>query len=146
MAKEKALPKTGIKEKELPPSGRAENTVIINGDPIEIKATKLRYIRNGTANLFRLLERMPINDLVMLPAGAFGEGDDRDGDKALMDWLIAATDNEEFVVGHYDDFTTEQILRILDIFLRVNKFLSKEAEESLKNALTPREESQSTGG
>ena len=31
-----------------------------------------------------------------MEAGAFG--DDRDGDKAVMDWLIAVTDDEELIL------------------------------------------------
>lgn len=35
----------------------------------------------------------PLIDILAMEAGSFG--DERDGDKATMDWLIAATDNEE---------------------------------------------------
>ena len=78
---------------------------------------------------------MPLIDIMALESGAFGEGDDRDGDKAVMDWLIAATDNEEFVTQHYDEFDVEQILRIAEIFKRVNKFVMK--EDNSKNVTTP---------
>ena len=91
-------------------------------------------MRNGTANFYKLIENVSLVDIMQLQSGAFGEEDDRDGDKAVMDWLIAATDDEEFVTEHYDDFDVEQILRILDIFKRVNKFVK---EDPSKNAQTP---------
>lgn len=134
--KAKKVPDIGMAEKELPMVGAPENTVNVAGTLIEIKPTKLKYLRNGTANFFRLIERMSILDIVQLPSGAFGDDDDRDGDKAMMDWLIAATDNPEFVQEHYDEFDTEQILRVCDIFKRVNKFVK---EDDSKNAVTPAE-------
>ena len=64
-----------------------------------------------------------------MDAGAFG--DERDGDKALMDWLIAVTDDEELILANYDEMDTATIEKILSIFRRVNKI--DEKEEKLKN-------------
>ena len=64
-----------------------------------------------------------------MEAGIFG--DDRDGDKAIMDWLIAATDDEDLVVKHYDSMDTGTIESILAIFKRVNRI--DEKDEKLKN-------------
>lgn len=136
--KVKKVPEAGMEMKPTPMVGIPENTVVVAGIPLEIKPTKLKYVRNGTANFYKLIERVSLVDIMQLQSGSFGENDDRDGDKAIMDWLIAATDNEEFVVSHYDEFDTEQIARILEIFKRVNKFPGK--EEELKNAETPRME------
>lgn len=61
-------------------------------------------------------------------------GDDRDGDMALMEWLIAATDNEEIVRENYDEMDTETVERILSIFKRVNRIPEK--EDKLKNLTT----------
>lgn len=138
MVKVKKVPDAGMETKPTPIVGIPENTVVVAGVPLEIKPTKLKYVRNGTANFYKLLEFMSLVDIVQLQSGAFGDGDERDGDKALMDWLISATDNEEFVTTHYDEFDTEQIARIHDIFKRVNKFPGK--EEDLKNAESPRTE------
>lgn len=134
MVKVKKVPEAGMAEKQVPPVGVPENTVIVAGTPLEIKPTKMKYVRNGTANFYRLIEKVPLIDIVQIESGAFGEGDDRDGDKAIMDWLIAATDNETFVVEHYDEFDVEQILRIVEIFKRINKFTK---EDDSKNAETP---------
>lgn len=71
----------------------------------------------------------PLIDLLAMKAGAFG--DDRDGDKAVMDWLIAVFDDEDFVVKNYEEMDTGTIEQILAIFKRVNKL--DEKEEKLKN-------------
>lgn len=134
----KAAPDAAMKVKEMPGIGKAENTVIIGGRPVEIKPTKLKYLRNGTAGFYRLLDNVPLNDVVMMPAGVFGAEDSRDGDKALMDWLIAATDNEALIIEQYNEMDVGQIETILAIFKRVNKFCEK--DEQLKNAQPPRAE------
>lgn len=135
MVKVKKVPEAGMAEKQIPPVGVPENTVIVAGTPLEIKPTKMKYVRNGTANFYRLIEKVPLIDIVQIESGTFGEGDDRDGDKAIMDWLIAATDDEAFVVEHYDEFDVEQILRIVEIFKRINKFTK---EDDSKNVEAPR--------
>lgn len=126
---EKKLDKTPAKAKELPKVGNPENTVMIGGQPVEIKATKLKYQRNRTATFYKLLDIYPVTDVLAMDAGAFG--DERDGDKALMDWLIAVTDDEELILANYDEMDTATIEKILSIFRRVNKI--DEKEEKLKN-------------
>jgi len=59
--------------------------------------------------------------------GLFGE--DRDGDKAVMDWLIAVTDNEKLIVANYDAIDTETVERLLAIFKRVNRIAEKETQQ-----------------
>lgn len=49
-----------------------------------------------------------------------------------MDFLIAATDNEQLIVENYDELDTEIIEKILAIFKRLNKIDEKEAKQ--KNA------------
>lgn len=74
--------------------------------------------------------------IVSFDESTFGDG--RDGDKALMDWLIAATDDEKLIVENYDEMDTGVIEKILSIFRRVNKIDEKEAK--LKNAEKERKE------
>lgn len=133
--KAKAVPEVKVEEKPVPIKGNPENTIIVAGIPIEIKPTKMRYVRNGTANMYRLIKNMPLTDILSLPSGSFGGDDERDGDKAVMDWLIAVTDDAKFVTEHYDDFDAEQIMRLVEIFERINKFPK---EDNLKNVATPR--------
>ena len=125
----KPQPDTKMNEKDLPIVGNPENTVMIGGKPIEIKPTKLKYQRNRTATFYRLLELYPLMDIMAMESGSFG--DERDGDKAVMDWLIAATDDEELILSNYDDMDTGTIEKILAIFKRVNRVEEKDAK--LKN-------------
>ena len=105
MAKQsKELPTAQQPEKELPQVGSPENTIIIGEKLIEIKPTKLRYQRNRTAAFYKMLELYPLADILAMEAGAFG--DDRDGDKAVMDWLIAVFDDEALVLENYDSMDT----------------------------------------
>lgn len=134
MVSTKPIPPTDQTEKGLPQVGSPENTVVIGGELIEIKPTKLRYQRNRTAAFYKVLEMYPIADILAMEAGAFG--DDRDGDKALMDWLIAVTDNPDLVTAHYDEMDTGTIEQLLTIFRRVNRI--DEKEQKLKNLQTAR--------
>lgn len=143
---EKELPKIGMENKELPSAekkvkelpavGSPENTVVIGEQLIEIKPTKLKYQRNRTAAFYRVLDMYPLTDILAMEAGSFG--DERDGDKATMDWLIAATDNEQLIVDNYDSLDTGIIEKILSIFKRVNKIDEKEAK--IKNMAKERKE------
>lgn len=128
--KVKKTPAKKMKEKALPAVGKAENTVVIGGQMIEIKPTKLKYHRNNTAAFYKIVDMLPLPDIMMMDAKSFGDG--RDGDKALMDWLIAATDNAELIHENYNEIDTETVEKILAIFKRVNKI--DEKEEKQKNA------------
>ena len=136
--KEKTIPDNSIKVKELPPVGNPENTVIIGGELIEIKPMKLIYQRNRTAVFYHALELYPLPDLLAMEPSKGQDmfGDGRDGDKALLDWLVAATDREDLIREHYNDIDTDTVYRILEIFRRVNKIDEREAK--LKNAMAPR--------
>lgn len=103
----------------MPKVGKPENTIVIGGKLIEIKATKLKYQRNRTATFYHMLDLYPLSDILSMEEGQFG--DDRDGDKALMDWLIAVTDDEELILQNYDEMTTEDVEKLLEIYKRVNK-------------------------
>lgn len=121
--------------KELPNVGSPENTVIIGGQLIEIKPTKLKYQRNRTAVFYHILELYPLSDILAMGENSFGDG--LDGDKKLYDWLVAVTDNEELIRENYDEIDSDMIYRLLEIFRRVNKI--SEMEEKLKNVKTPGE-------
>lgn len=130
----KELPAVDQPVKEVPAAGIPENTIMINGKPFEIKATKLKYFRNGTAGFYKLIDTWPMDEIMAIVPGTLG--DDRDGDKALMDWLIAATDDVNFVRENYDDFDTGVIEKILLIFKRLNRI--DEKADKLKNLMAER--------
>ena len=131
----KELPEADMPTREMPKIGNPENTVMIGDELIEIKPMKLKYQRNRTGVFYHVLDLYPLPDILAMGPQSFGDG--RDGDKALLDWLVAATDREDLVRENYNDIDTETVYRILEIFRRVNKI--KEREEKLKNAETPRE-------
>lgn len=126
----KKTPSRRKKEKELPNVGNPENTVLIGDTLVEIKPTKLKYHRNNVASFYKIVEMVPLPDIMSMGSNAFGDG--RDGDKALMDWLIAVVDDEQLIVDNYNEMDTETIEKILAIFKRVNKI--DEKEEKQKNA------------
>ena len=127
---EKKIPTKKTKEKVLPKVGNPENTVMIGGTLVEIKPTKLKYHRNNVAAFYKIVDMIPLPDILSMDKNAFGDG--RDGDKALMDWLIAVVDDENLIVENYNDMDTSTIEKILAIFKRVNKI--DEKEEKQKNA------------
>ena len=128
----KELPDAKQNTKALPISENPENTIVIGDALVEIKPTKLRYQRNNTFNFYKILETYPLIDILNMDIG-----DGRDGDKAVMDWLIAVFDDEEFVREHYDEMDTGTIEKLITITRRVNHI--DEKEERLKNVLAPRE-------
>ena len=131
---QRKIPDSEMRHVEIPKIGNPENTVTIGGQLIEIKPMKLKYVRNRTAAFRHILEMYPLSDILAMDNG-FGDG--RDGDKALMDWLIAVTDNEQLILENYNDIDTETIYKLLAIHRRVEKI--DELEAKLKNATTPRE-------
>lgn len=136
MAKQsKELPETQQPEKALPQVGSPENSIVVGDRLIEIKPTKLRYQRNRTAAFYKMLELYPLADILAMEAGAFG--DDRDGDKAVMDWLIAVFDDETLVLENYDSMDTGTVEQLLEIFRRVNRIDEKEQKQ--KNVMTARQ-------
>ena len=104
-----------------------------NGDRlVEIKPMKLKYQRNRTAAFYHVLELYSLTDILAME-NPFGDG--RDGDKALCDWLVAVTDDEELIRENLDEIDTDTIYKMLAIWKRINKV--SELEEKLKNAKTP---------
>lgn len=137
--KRKAVPKENTTHKDLPketelnkapPSDiNPENCVTINGETIELKATKIKYQRNRTAAAYHILEMYPLADVLAWDKGIVDP--ERDGDQVVFDFLVAVFDNSKLVTRLYDAMTTSDIERILKIFRRLNKI--DEKEEAAKN-------------
>lgn len=130
---EKEPPESGVRQKELPPIKSPENTVTIGGKLIEIKPMKLKYIRNRTAAFRMLIEQFPLSYILAMDKTSFGDG--RDGDKALYDWLVAVTDDEDLIRENYDEIDSDTIYKLLAIHRRIERI--DELEAKLKNAETP---------
>ena len=112
----KAVPDLAQAKRELPQVGNPENTVMIGGKLIEIKPMRLEYQRNRTASFYHVLELYPLPDILAME-NPFGDG--RDGDKALCDWLVAVTDDEDLIRENIDSIDTETIYKMLAIFRRI---------------------------
>ena len=117
---------------EKPKFGNQDNMVLIGDDWFEIKPTKLFYMRNGTATFYHMIDTYPTPDIPVLNKGTVDPN--RNGDKCLTDWLVAVTDNPDFVAEHINDFDGETIWQMLQIFKRLNHITEK--EEALKKAQT----------
>ena len=76
---------------------------------------------------YKMLDLYPLADILAMNAGTFG--DDRDGDKAVMDWLIAVTDDESLILSHYNEMDTAVIEKLLSIFKRLNRIDEKEQKQ-----------------
>ena len=126
----KGVPDPKELNKEIPPDYKEENCITLKGRVFEIKPTKMKYFRNGTANIFTILKNIPLSEFFSYNKGVFDEN--RDSDQIMFDFLIAVFDNSTIVRDNYDDMTVEDIERILSIFGRLNHFDEKE-ERARKN-------------
>jgi hypothetical protein len=126
------VPDATPSDKPLPETGDPSNYVMFGDQRIEIKATKLKYQRDRTAAFYRILQQMPLVDVLALQDGLLDP--ERSSDKMLFDWLIAATDNVELVQKYYDEITTETVEDILRIFCKRNKISDKDEERKNREA------------
>lgn len=129
--RKREIPQKTKELKPMPTVGIAENMVRIGDEMIEIKPTKLRYQRDMTANFYKALEMYPLPEILSWDENVIGDG--RTGDKAVMDWQIAVTDNAQIVRKYYNDMDTSTIETLLEIFKRINRISEK--EDRIKNAL-----------
>lgn len=118
-------------EKEEKPSDLdEENCVVVNGQKIEIKPTKLKYFRNKAASAYGVIRAVPLHELLTYGKGVIDEK--RDADQLLYDFLVAAFDDSAFVRDNYDEMDADIIEKIIKIFGRVNHIDEKE-EAARKN-------------
>lgn len=139
MAPRKALPKETKEVKpvpehkevvvELPQVGVPENTVQFGDTLIEIKPTKMRYLRDRTLNFYKILDIYPLVEILSWGGEAFEDG--RDGDKCVMDWLIAVTNDPQLVKKNYNNIDVDTVENMLLIFKRLNRL--EEKEQARKN-------------
>ena len=128
--KKKEIPDPSELSKAMPQIEHEENCIMLGDRKVEIKATKLKYFRNRTASIYSALKLVPLNEFLAYDKGVFDK--DRDSDQILFDFLIAVFDDGRLVKAHYDNMTSEDIEKILEIFGRVNHIDEKE-EAARKN-------------
>lgn len=125
--KEVPIPEHVEKIVPLPPVGDERNIVQFGKAVIEIKATKLKYQRDHTAEFYRALKQMPLVDILSLPDGTIDP--ERSSDQMLFEWLIAVTDNPKLVAANYDLLDTDTVYKLLEIFCRLNHIKDDEKKQ-----------------
>lgn len=128
--RKKPVPKPKEEVPPVPSVEKPENCVTIGDKQVEIKPTKLKYFRNRTASIYSILKMVPLGDFLAYQKGTFD--DERDSDQILFDFLVAVFDDAQLVKFNYDNLTSEDIERILEIFGRINHIDEKE-EKARKN-------------
>ena len=124
-----ALPEEQVESPPLPPAKNQENIFTCDGVTMEIKPTRLYYQRNGVAAFYRVLQTFPLPYIFQLPDDYFDAK--RTPTKCLMDWVTAVVDDPDFTKKHFDKMTSEDVYRLLEMFLRLNKI--EEMEQHIKN-------------
>ena len=128
--KKEEIPEASPTKEEMPSDKLEENCVLVNGQKIELKPTKLKYFRNKAASGYGIIKAVPLHELLTCGKGVLDEN--RDADQLLYDFLIAAFDNPTFVRDNYEEFDAEVIQRVITIFGRLNHIDEKE-EQARKN-------------
>ena len=108
----------------MPDTMKAENVITLGTLRVEIKPTKLKYFRNRMASAYALLKAIPLNDFLAFKKGTFD--DKRSSDQILFDFLVAVFDDASLVTQYYDDLTSDDLEKIINIFGRVNHIEEKE--------------------
>lgn len=123
-------PNPSPEKTEMPSDLNEENVVVIDGQKIEIKPTKLKYFRNKGASAYGIIKAIPLHELLTYGKGVIDK--ERDADQLLYDFLVSVFDDSTFVRDHYDNLDADQIERIVKIFGRLNHIDEKE-EAARKN-------------
>ena len=115
---------------EMPSDNNENNCVIVDGQKIEIKPTKLKYFRNKGASGYGIIKAVPLHELLTYGKGVVDK--ERDADQLLYDFLVAAFDDSTFVRDHYDNMDAETVERVIRIFGRIN-YIDEKEEAARKN-------------
>ena len=127
--KENIPDQSEIKE-ELPSDLIEENCVIVDGNKIEIKPTKLKYFRNQAASGYGVIKAIPVTELYRYQKGVLDPH--RDADQLVYDFLVAAFNDSSFVRNNYNEMDADLLDRVCKIFGRINHIDEKE-EAARKN-------------
>ena len=84
-------PEPSPEKTEMPSDNNENNCVIVDGQKIEIKPTKLKYFRNKGASGYGIIKAVPLHELLTYGKGVVDK--ERDADQLLYDFLVAAFDD-----------------------------------------------------
>ncbi|MDK2801727.1 MAG: hypothetical protein PWQ70_3346 [Clostridiales bacterium] len=104
-----------------------DNEVLINGKKREILGTKIKYLKNGYFNAYKI-----INDIGIVELFNYS-----DGEELIKNFLISVFDDENYVNSVFEDLDVETIENIIEVVKKVNKikeedFLTKMMREEVK--------------
>jgi hypothetical protein len=119
------------KEAELPKDIDVirENCITVEGKLIEIKPTLLKYFRNNSVGMFRLLETIPLSEIFRMTEEKSGI----DGDAGVLTFISAVLDDAKLAKRIYDKMDAGELMKLIKIFKRLNGI--EEREEKQKNVL-----------
>ena len=123
-------PEESQTKEEIPSGLIEENCVIVDGNKIEIKPTKLKYFRNKAASGDGIIKAVPIHELFTYDKGTLDPN--RDADQLVYDFLVSAFNDSGFVRDNYNEMDAEMLDRVCKIFGRLNHIDEKE-EQMRKN-------------
>ena len=83
------IPDASPKKQEKPSDEIEENCVLVNGEKIELKPTKLKYFRNKAASAYGIIKAVPLHELLTYGKGILDET--RDADQLLYDFLACSS-------------------------------------------------------
>ena len=122
------IPDASPEKTEKPSDVPEENCVVIGGNKIEIKPTKLKYFRNKAASAYGVIKAVPIHELLVYEKGVLDEK--RDADQLLYDFLVAVFDDPVIVRDNYNEIDADTLEKIIKIFGRLNHI--DEKQEALR--------------
>ena len=110
-----------------PETGDPANKVQFGKKMIELKPTRMKYQRDRTASLYRLLLNMSTVELLAIPDGRIDPN--RSSDQMLYEWLIAVTDDPKLVAENYDLIDSDTVDKMVHIFCRLNHIKEEEPKK-----------------
>lgn len=115
------------KELDIPDIVDDSNCINVKGKLVAIKPTLLKYFRNNSVSFYRILDNVPLPEIYMMTE----ERNGIDGDAAVLTFLSAVLDDPKLAKQIYPLLDASHIMKILEIFKRLNGIADK--EEKSKN-------------
>lgn len=125
-----SIPEESKPKEEMPSDFIEENCVVVGGNKIEIKPTKLKYFRNKAASGYGIIKVVPIHELYTYDKGVLDP--DRSADQLVYDFLVAAFNDATFIRDNYNELDADILDKVVKIFGRLNHIDEKE-EAARKN-------------
>jgi len=133
--KRKNLPATKEEEeKKLPEIDGPDKTncIEVEGKFIEIEPTMLKYFRNNSVSFYHIIDTVPLTTIYQMTE----ENSGIDGDAMVLTFVAAVLNDKRLAKAIYEKLDAGQLLKMVEIFKRVNGIDTREANS--KNASATR--------